>query len=197
MVQVVRCRTSSGSPVRKRAAPRTGPFAGGSDCGRGKCFRRKWKWPSSSLGRVSLDLVFHIANGSVLPAWALLLFAPRARITRAVVHGAVPFVILALAYGVLLATDRPGPQGANFTTLTGVTNIFTSPQTVIAAWMHYLVFDLFVGAWEGRDAARRGIPHLAVAPCQLLTFLFGPLGLASYLVLRAAWKRRVSLFEED
>jgi len=76
---------------------------------------------------VSLDLVFQIANFSVVPAWALLVFAPRARITRAVVHGAVPFVLLAIAYGVLLLTDRPGPQGASFTSLTGVTNIFTSP----------------------------------------------------------------------
>ena len=63
--------------------------------------------------------------------------------------------------------------------------IFDQPQTVVAAWLHYLIFDLFVGAWEVRDAARRGVPHLWVAPCLLLTFLFGPLGLLAYLSLRA------------
>ena len=33
----------------------------------------------------------------------------------------------------------------------------------------------------------RGIPHLAVVPCLLLTFLFGPAGWLAYSGLRTAY----------
>jgi ABA DEFICIENT 4-like len=36
-----------------------------------------------------------------------------------------------------------------------------------------------------RDASRRGIPHLLVIPCLLLTFMFGPIGFMAYYALRA------------
>ena len=55
--------------------------------------------------------------------------------------------------------------------------------------MHYLVFDLFIGAWQTRDAARHGIPHGLVVPCLVLTFLLGPIGLLLYLALRT-WRTR-------
>lgn len=144
---------------------------------------------------MSNETLFMLVNNSVLPGWLLLAFAPRARVTRALVHAPVYPLVLGVAYALLLWTDRPGPQGASFFTLEGVTNIFTSPQTVIAAWGHYLIFDLFIGAWETRDAARRGIPHWCVVPSLALTLLFGPVGLLSYLVLRLALKRRWSLEE--
>jgi len=43
-----------------------------------------------------------------------------------------------------------------------------------------------VGSWEVRDAQRRGVSHLLVVPCLVLTFLFGPAGLLLYLGLRTA-----------
>ena len=74
-------------------------------------------------------------------------------------------------------------------------NIFTTPQTVTAAWIHYLLFDLFVGAWMARDARRRDLPHLAIVPLLALTLAFGPIGLGCYLALRAALRRRLTLIE--
>ncbi|HEX8154265.1 MAG TPA: hypothetical protein VF698_14120 [Thermoanaerobaculia bacterium] len=35
--------------------------------------------------------------------------------------------------------------------------------------------------------------HLALVPCLLLTFLFGPVGLLLYLAMRAAWKKQVTV----
>ena len=52
--------------------------------------------------------------------------------------------------------------------------------------MHYLAFDLLVGAWEVRTARREGIPHLLGAPRLAPTFLFGPAGFLLFLGLRAA-----------
>jgi hypothetical protein len=61
---------------------------------------------------------------------------------------------------------------------------FSAPHIVVAGWIHYLIFDLFVGAWESRDAVRRGVPLWLVIPCLLGTLMFGPLGLLLYLTVR-------------
>ena len=61
--------------------------------------------------------------------------------------------------------------------------LFGDEALLLAGWVHYLAFDLFVGSWEVRDAQRLGIPHLLVVPCLVLTFLFGPVGLLLYLGL--------------
>jgi len=45
---------------------------------------------------------------------------------------------------------------------------------------------LFVGAWEVRTARNERIWFVLVAPCLLLTFLFGPAGYLAFACLRAA-----------
>lgn len=144
---------------------------------------------------MNLELVFLVLNYSVALPWLLLAVAPRWRWTQRLVHTAFVPALLGVPYGILLFTDSEGSPGASFFTLDGVMAIFTSPQTVIAAWVHYLIFDLFVGAWEVRDAARRGVPHLWVVPCLALTLLVGPLGLLAYLTIRALRTRTLTLDE--
>lgn len=144
---------------------------------------------------MDLDLVFLVVNYSVVPAWLLLALAPRWRATQRIVHSALVPLLLGTAYVLLLFTDANGSPEGSFFTLDGVMAIFTSRQTVIACWIHYLIFDLFVGAWEVRDAARRGIAHLWVVPCLGLTLMFGPLGLLAYLVLRVITTRTLTLDE--
>jgi hypothetical protein len=145
---------------------------------------------------MSLEIVFAICNYAIVPPWVMLVVAPRWTWTSRVVHGAMPFVLLSIAYAILLFGDRPGPQGAHFFSLDGVTRIFTTPRTIIACWVHYLVGDLFLGAWEARDAERLAIPHRYVIPSLVLTLLFAPVGLSSWLLVRAALRRRISLREE-
>jgi hypothetical protein len=144
---------------------------------------------------MTLDHLFIVLNYSVVPAWLLLALAPRWKWTQHIVHSAFIPILLGSAYTLILFTDRDGSPDGSFFTLDGVMAIFTSRQTVIAAWVHYLIFDLFVGAWETRDAARRGIRHVYVVPFLFLTLMFGPLGLLSYLVLRLIKTRALTLDE--
>jgi len=139
--------------------------------------------------------LFAICNFGILPAWLLLAVAPSWRGTQWIVHAAVLPVLLALVYGFALFSAPAAPDGAGFGSLAGVMLLFTVPEAVLAGWVHYLVFDLFVGAWEVRDARRRGIPHLWVLPCLVLTLMLGPLGLLLYLVLR--WVRTRTLLLEE
>ena len=132
------------------------------------------------------ELVFNIANNGILVFWLLLIVAPRWKGTQFAVHSMLIPVVLGLTYIWLIVTGFMGgmPEGASFSSLPGVMAFFTSPAAATAGWVHYLVFDLFIGAWEVRDSGRRGISHWAVIPCLILTLVFGPIGLLAYLTLR-------------
>ena len=137
-------------------------------------------------------------NLGVTPFWALLIFMPRAQITDTLVHSVMMPLILGVTYAWLLATalSLPAPDGAGFSSLEGLMKLFTVEMALVAAWSHYIVFDLFVGAWEARDAQRVGMNHLMLAPCLLLTFLVGPIGLLAYIMVRGlTGKSGFSLFE--
>jgi hypothetical protein len=141
---------------------------------------------------ITPEALFSLANALALPAWALLAFAPRWRGTRLLVLSGLWPAILALAYAALITTHYLGAHGSEggFSSLAGVAALFQDPWALLAGWLHYLCFDLFVGAWEVRDAQRRQVPHLALVPALALTFLFGPVGLLVYFGVRAAFGRQ-------
>jgi hypothetical protein len=150
---------------------------------------------------MSDEQLFYLANYSVMPAWLLLAVAPRWEWTQRLVHSALYPALLGVAYtaGFLLA--GPGSSGAgenaSAMSLAGISAAFANPRTLLVGWVHYLVFDLFVGAWEARDAQRRGVPHLLLIPCLFLTFMAGPMGLLLYLAIRTARARTTSLAESE
>jgi hypothetical protein len=95
----------------------------------------------------------------------------------------------------VMVTSPESPAGGGFSSLSGVMTLFTSPHFALVGWVHYLAFDLFIGAWEVRDARRRLISHWFVVPCLVLTLMLGPVGLLAYLGLRFVLRREVSLDE--
>ncbi len=148
---------------------------------------------------LSPDLVFTIANAAVLPFWLLLVFVPHASVTNTLVHsGLIPVL-----YGVLYTTYigitmvNGGPEGGGMGSLGALQIALSAPDALVAAWVHYLVFDLFVGAWMTRDAKRHGIMHVAIVIPLILTLMAGPLGLLLYIALRAGWKQRFTLNEAE
>ena len=138
---------------------------------------------------MNIELLFTICSIAVLPAWLLLIAAPRWRWTNRLIHRVWMPGLLAVVYIYCVFASGPTPEGAGFGSLQEVMTLFTSPYSALAGWIHYLAFDLFIGAWEVRDAQRRGIPHLLVIPCLGLTFIAGPVGLLLYFCIRW-WKDR-------
>lgn len=142
------------------------------------------------------DLIFQIVNWGVIPFWVLLAVLPHWSLTQFLVHSVAIPLLLGVAYAWFLTTGL-GVEGASFMSLEGVMLFFAAPSAVLAGWIHYLVFDLFIGAWQVRDAKRRGISHWFVIPCLFFTLMAGPIGLLLYLVLRFALSRGGwSLIEE-
>jgi hypothetical protein len=91
-------------------------------------------------------------------------------------------------YLVLILTHWGGHKGG-FSSLSGVMLLFTDHWLVLAGWVHYLAFDLFIGSWQVRDARSNHVPFVLVLPCLVLTFLFGPIGLLLYLFLAGVVSR--------
>ena len=134
------------------------------------------------------DLVFRAASAAVLPAWLGLMASPPSAPWSATVRrwaGRVWPVGLSVLYVVLLAAHWRGEGG--FGTLDEVRALFALPGALVAGWVHYLAFDLFVGGWIAERAANHGWPHAWMLPVYALTFLFGPAGLLAYAAMRA-WR---------
>ena len=146
--------------------------------------------PEIFTGPLTNDDIFQICTFGVLPAWLLLAVLPHWSWTGHIVHSIIIPIILGVAYTWFFASGAfSGDQGGGFGSLDQLMILFTQPAAVLAGWIHYLVFDLFVGAWEVRDAKRRGLNHLLVLPSLFLTLMAGPMGLLLYLLTRAAFRK--------
>ena len=132
---------------------------------------------------MSAEQLFSVTNTIALLSWLLLAALPGRRWVTDVITGKVIPMVFAGLYVVIVAMMLRGAEGG-FSTLSGVATLFANPWLLLAGWVHYLAFDLLIGTWEARDARERGLPHLLLIPCLLLTFLLGPAGWLLYMTVR-------------
>lgn len=133
------------------------------------------------------DTIFSLCNMIAVAGWLLLLASPFAPKLADVVGGLIIPGLLAVAYSGLVLAFWFSAEGG-YDSLDNVAALFRTRELLLAGWLHYLAFDLFVGAWIVRAARARSMPFLLVAPCLVLTFLFGPAGLLAFVALRAAMR---------
>ncbi len=135
------------------------------------------------------DILFQLCGLLAALGWLCLVSTPawprslRESLPRLIGAISIP-ALIALVYTGVILTHWAGHPGS-FNSLDGVMQLFTSRWLVVAGWVHYLAFDLFIGGWELADSRARRIPHLAMVPILALTFFFGPMGLLAYLLLRS------------
>jgi hypothetical protein len=131
------------------------------------------------------DSLFQIASPLAMTGWIILALSPLAPRWADRIGGFIIPAILSLLYaGVILGYWWQGQGG--FDSLANVMLLLSNPWMALAGWVHFLAFDLFIGGWITRTARTRGIAHLLVLPCLVLTFLFGPIGLILFLSIAAA-----------
>lgn len=139
-----------------------------------------------------MDALFTFVNLLPLPIWLSMMLFPKTRFTQRMVLSPWPLIALGAVYLVLLLAAigsglSSGGSGAGFSlSLDAFQSAFTSDLGFLAGWSHYLMLDLFAGIWLFRDAKYWGHqPTLFL----LLTLLFAPVGLASYLLWRKGKER--------
>lgn len=140
---------------------------------------------------MALEQIFSMATYLAMGGWLLLVVVPRQPVAQ-LLSGLVLPLALSAIYLFLIAQHLNGAAGG-FGSLADVATLFQRPELLLAGWIHYLAFDLFIGAWETRDAQRHGLPHLVVIPCLVMTFMLGPIGLLFYFAIRTAKTRSVKL----
>lgn len=131
------------------------------------------------------EWIFTLANFTAMAGWAALAAGVafnNARL-RDLIAGRIVPALLALAYALLIAFFWAGADGG-FNSLDGVARLFANPWLLLAGWVHYLAFDLAIGAIIARRTFDEALPRLALFPILPLTFLFGPIGWLAFEALR-------------
>jgi Domain of unknown function (DUF4281) len=135
----------------------------------------------------TLSTYFKLATILAMTAWLPLIFFPNTPFTEQYAMSVVG-VLLAFLYGYLLIFGKKYDEGVKYTgsfkDLEGVINLFKSPRSVLIGWLHYLAFDVVIGLYIVKNSQHYGINHWLIVPCLFLTFMFGPLGLLMYLLIR-------------
>jgi hypothetical protein len=129
--------------------------------------------------------IFSICSVAATAGWILLIVTPRRSWASTLVAGRVIPLLLAGVYFIFLGAHW-GERTGGFSSLAAVAALFSNQWLLLAGWIHYLAFDLFVGSWEVRDAEERKISRWLAIPCLGLTFMLGPIGLLSYFAVRSA-----------
>lgn len=132
------------------------------------------------------ETVFSAASTLAMIGWLVLIAGivlKRNPLRDTIAGRAIPLVLSA-AYTVFILAFWWTTEGG-FDSLANVQKLFTSPWAALAGWVHYLAFDLTIGALLSRRIMHGGLSRLYLVPVLPLTFLFGPIGylLANFILL--------------
>ena len=136
---------------------------------------------------MTAEAVFSLASSFAVVGWLVLAAGAITRKPGLVTLAAGRIWPLALSgfyFLLILFFFAQAPGG--FDSLTHVQILFTAPWAALAGWVHYLAFDLFVGAWITAEVLRLPLPRLVLLALLPLTFLFGPIGLVAFFAAKLA-----------
>ena len=144
---------------------------------------------------------FILSNLSVAPFYLLMMFAPRAGLTRRVLGSLWPVALPALVHVVfiilIVVLTQPDVLGLwralyienglfGSTTVALLSRMYgTFPEfATLHGWVHIVVGDIFMARWVYLDAFERGTPAWLMALVAILIGFVGPMGVIIYLLIR-------------
>ena len=138
---------------------------------------------------MNYELLFSVGGALAMLGWVSLLVSPLIPKWSDRVAGIALPVLLSALY--VFIAFQPNETGGGFETFAAVTELFSNPSALLAGWIHFLAFDLLVGAWICRTGRAENIAFLWVIPTLPLTFLFGPAGFLAFCAVRfvSHWRR--------
>lgn len=122
-------------------------------------------------------IAFSITSAAAACGWLILLagIALKRPFLRDMIAGRAVPAMLSASYAVIVVLFWQSAEGG-FDSLAGVQQLFTSPWAALAGWIHFLAFDLAIGAWTARQVMEKGLNRLLLVPVLPVIFLFGPIG---------------------
>lgn len=121
------------------------------------------------------EALFSYASTAAMAGWALLILGPR-RFDwfNAIALWVIP-AGLSTVYG-LIVLSRFAGVGGGFDSLASVATLMADDWALLGGWVHFLAFDLFVGAVMAGRMDRVGMSRVVQGPILLAIFMFGPFG---------------------
>lgn len=128
-------------------------------------------------------LIFSIANTFAFFAWLILIFTPKSKYTsKFIIPGAIG--LLCIVYVFLIIPALSSFDATSFGSLDNIKVLFQDDKAVTAGWVHYLAFDLFVGAYIVDQGKTLPLPRWQYTLCLPFTFMFGPAGLLLFYIFK-------------
>ena len=101
-----------------------------------------------------------MAGNLAMLGWIILIFLPRRwRYLNWFPQYFIPF-LLSFLYATLFLPVFWTIEGGGFGSLEQVKTLLSNDTALLAGWVHYLAFDLFIGAWIARKADEIGISRI-------------------------------------
>ena len=167
-------------------------------------------FPNLAFPDISPEILvspFQFCNVAISVLWALIIIAPRSKITEAVAKSRWSIIVpsIAFLYFFLAATVIDSPDLADvlqksiFLFTDGAADpknmakLLSSPAYAAQDWVHVLIWDYGAGRLIYLDALKKGVP---IRPSLLVTFIAGPVGLLIHELTCAVYKGNQSETEK-
>ena len=131
------------------------------------------------------DTIFKVTCILAAIGWVILLFVSPYWAGYDKFLTGVVIALLALTYTLLNFTNFDPDILSKFSTLDGIQSLFQNKALLLAAWEHFMTFDLLVAVWIKKNSVKLGIRHWMIIPALIFTCMLGPLGYLIYLLTRA------------
>jgi hypothetical protein len=133
----------------------------------------QWKFPVDI--KMPPEVLFSHVGSAAMAGWVLLILGPRRfGWLNAVPLWIIPGALSAVYAGIVLS--RFAGLDGGFDSLAAVGLLMAQDWGLLAGWVHFLAFDLFIGAVMAARMDRAGVGRVVQAPILTATFLLGPLG---------------------
>ena len=148
---------------------------------------------------LTLKNIYLFANWGVIPFWLLLILMPSHNITKFFSHSIIVPLLLASAYifvtKQIILEENIFEGFKLYLGLDSLNKIYSNESLRLVFWLHFLAVSLFVGAWIARDGERHMVPKALSAPCILITYFTGPLGIVIYWLVRIFYAKKINFNE--
>ncbi len=132
------------------------------------------------------EILFKIFNAFVLPWWGCLLFIPDHTVTKKSLYSyLVPAVYAAMyTFFIVLGLFTNTNINGGMDSLASLRISFLNDYILLAAWLHYLAFDLIVGIKISKYLLKNNASYMLRFPILLSTLFFGPIGFLIFFIYK-------------
>ncbi|KAM7267826.1 hypothetical protein ACFE04_009992 [Oxalis oulophora] len=159
-------------------------------CRKISAIHASWMQPSQIASSV-----FTLGTVAVLPFYTVMVFAPKAELTKKFMESSIPYVVLGFLYAYLLYLSwTPDTLRMMFASqywlpeLPGIAKMFSNEMTLASAWIHLLAVDLFAARQVFYDGMENEVEtRHSVSLC----LLFCPIGIVTHVITKALTKNEI------